>query len=81
MLLERLKAIVGPSGWTSDPVELEPHLTEWRGVYRGKTPLIVWPRSTGEVAEIVRACAASGTAVIPQGGNTGLCGGAKTGQE
>ncbi len=76
MLLERLKAIVGPSGWTIDPVELEPHLTEWRGVYRGKTPLMVAPQSTAEVAEVVRACAAAGTAVVPQGGNTGLCGGA-----
>jgi FAD/FMN-containing dehydrogenase len=76
MLLERIKAIVGPSGWTSDPVELEPHLTEWRGVYRGKTPLMVAPQSTAELAEVVRACAAAGTAVVPQGGNTGLCGGA-----
>ena len=36
-LLERLKAIVGPGGWKSDPTELEPHLTEWRGVYTGRT--------------------------------------------
>jgi FAD/FMN-containing dehydrogenase len=76
MLLEQLKAIVGTSGWSSDPAELESHLTEWRGVYRGKTPLMVAPKSTAEVSEIVRACAASGTAVVPQGGNTGLCGGA-----
>lgn len=76
MLLERLKAIVGPSGWTSDPVALEPHLTEWRGVYRGKTALMVAPQSTAELAEVVRVCAEAGTSIVPQGGNTGLCGGA-----
>jgi len=76
MLLDQLKRIVGPSGWTSDPVELAPHLTEWRGAYRGNTPLMVAPRSTPEVAQVVRACAEAGTAVVPQGGNTGLCGGA-----
>lgn len=76
MLPEQLKAIVGPAGWTSDPAELEPHLTEWRGAYRGRTLLMVSPASTSEVAAIVRACAAAGTAIVPQGGNTGLCGGA-----
>ncbi len=76
MLVDRLKDIVGPSGWTSDPADLEPHLTEWRDTWRGATLLMVAPDSTEKVAEVVRACAASGTAIVPQGGNTGLCGGA-----
>ncbi len=76
VLLDRLKAIVGPGGWSSDPDLLAPHLTEWRGIYRGNTPLMLSPDSTRQVAEIVRACAESGTAIVPQGGNTGLCGGA-----
>jgi FAD/FMN-containing dehydrogenase len=76
MLLERLKGIVGPDGWSDDPNELAPHLTEWRGAYRGNTPLMVAPATTGEVAAVMRACAESGTPVVPQGGNTGLCGGA-----
>jgi FAD/FMN-containing dehydrogenase len=76
MLLEDLKSIVGPSGWKSDPDTLQPQLTEWRGAYAGKTPLMVAPQSTTEVSDIVRACAAHGTGIVPQGGNTGLCGGA-----
>ena len=76
MLIDELKSIVGPSGWTSDPDELLPHLTEWRDVYHGETLLMVSPRNTEQVAALIRACAAGNTAVIPQGGNTGLCGGA-----
>lgn len=76
MLLDRLKSIVGASGWTSDPEALKPHLTEWRDRYRGSTPIMVAPDTTQQVAEIVRACAEAGRPIVPQGGNTGLCGGA-----
>ena len=76
MLVEQLKDIVGPSGWTSDASDLEPHLTEWRDIWRGNALLMVSPDSTDKVAEVVRACAHAGTAIVPQGGNTGLCGGA-----
>ncbi|MDH4110216.1 MAG: FAD-binding oxidoreductase [Gammaproteobacteria bacterium] len=76
MPLERLKAVVGEGGWSTDPAELEPHLTEWRDSYRGKTPIMLRPGNTAEVAEIVSICAETGTPLVPQGGNTGLCGGA-----
>ncbi len=75
-LLERLKTIVGPAGWTSDPEVLRPHLVEWRDRYAGQTPLMVSPASTEEVSAVVRACAEARTPIVPQGGNTGLCGGA-----
>jgi FAD/FMN-containing dehydrogenase len=75
-LLERIKAVVGPRGWTTDPNDLAPHLVEGRGLYRGRTPMLVRPASTDEVARVVALCAESGTPVVPQGGNTGLCGGA-----
>lgn len=75
-LLEQLQRIVGPDGWTTDAAELEPHLTEWRGNYRGRTLVMVKPRTTDEVVAIVRACAAARTGIVPQGGNTGMCGGA-----
>ena len=75
-LIERLREIVGPGGWISDPQELQPHLTEWRGVYEGRALIMVKPRTTAEVVAIVRACADSDTAIVPQGGNTGMCGGA-----
>ena len=76
MLLDELKSIVGDKGWSDDPYTLEPHLTEWRGRYRGRTPLMVMPDSTKQVADVVRLCAQHETAIVPQGGNTGLCGGA-----
>ncbi|NNF41287.1 MAG: FAD-binding oxidoreductase [Woeseiaceae bacterium] len=74
-LLEQLQSIVGPAGWKAEPRELEPFLVEWRGDFKGKTPLLVLPRTTAEVAAIVRACAAAGVGIVPQGGNTGLCAG------
>jgi FAD/FMN-containing dehydrogenase len=73
--LERLKAIVGPSGFSDDPDELAPHLTEWRNRFVGKTPLLLKPASTGEVADLVRVCAEAEVGIVPQGGNTGLVGG------
>ena len=76
MLIDELKSIVGSSGWTTDADELQPHLTEWRDRYQGETLIMVSPDNTEDVSAIIRACAASNTAVVPQGGNTGLCGGA-----
>jgi len=76
MLLDELKNIVGDHGWTSDPDELEPHLNDQRGLVTGKTPIMVSPTSTGQVSEILQVCRRYGAGVVPQGGNTGLCGGA-----
>lgn len=75
-LLDELKAIVGEKGYRTDPDDLLPHVTEWRGIVHGKTPIMLMPATTGEVARIVRCCAAAGTAIVPQGGNTGMCAGA-----
>ena len=74
-LLNRLKALVGPSGWTDDPDILAPRLVEWRDRWSGATPLMLSPASTQETAAIVRLCAAEGMALTVQGGNTGLVGG------
>ena len=75
-LIDQLKAIVGRAGWKTDPTELQPYLSEWRGLVFGNTPILLAPKSTAEVSEVVRACAAAGVAIVPQGGNTGLCAGA-----
>ncbi len=75
-ILRQLQAAVGDAGWSDDPAVLEPHLTEWRGLWRGATPLMVAPVSTEEAAAVISICAAHGIAVVPQGGNTGLAGGA-----
>jgi len=75
-LVDALKIVVGPKGWVTDEAQLEPHLTEWRGTWQGKSPIMVMPANAEQVSEIVSLCAAAGTPVVPQGGNTGLCGGA-----
>jgi FAD/FMN-containing dehydrogenase len=74
-LLDGIKAAVGPKGWSDDAARLEPSLVDWRQRYRGRTPLLVRPGSTAEVAAVVRLCAAARVPVVPQGGNTSLCGG------
>src|SRR5271154_6969050 len=74
-VLSRLKAVLGPEGWSTDPERLAPKLIEWRDRWSGTTPLLVLPRSTAEVAQVVGVCAEGGVAITPQGGNTGLVGG------
>ena len=54
---------------------MAPHLTDWRGAYHGEAIAVVKPAATGEVAAVVKLCDEMRTAVVPQGGNTGLCGG------
>ncbi|MSO80238.1 MAG: FAD-binding oxidoreductase [Alphaproteobacteria bacterium] len=75
-LVERFAAIVGPAGIVADPAAMEPWLIESRGLYRGASPLVLRPASTAEVAEVVRLAHAHRVAIVPQGGNTGLVGGA-----
>ncbi|MCA0422259.1 MAG: FAD-binding oxidoreductase [Proteobacteria bacterium] len=72
-LIKRLGAIVGPSQVLTDPVDLDPILTDWRGRYHGKALAAVRPASTEEVAAIVRLARETGTVIVPQGGNTGMC--------
>jgi FAD/FMN-containing dehydrogenase len=74
--LDRIRDAVGARGVIDDPAAMAPYLVEERGSYRGAARLVVRPGSTEEVAAVVRLCAASRTPIYPQGGNTGLCGGA-----
>ncbi|MCK0511055.1 FAD-binding oxidoreductase [Aromatoleum buckelii] len=75
-LLPTLAAAVGAPHLLTDPESMAPHLTDWRGRYTGTALAVVKPAGTAEVAAVVRACAAADVAMVPQGGNTGLCGGA-----
>jgi FAD/FMN-containing dehydrogenase len=74
-VLDRIREIVGPKGWISDPDGMSPYLIDRRQLYHGRAPLVVRPASTDQVARVVEVCAASATAIVPQGGNTSLCGG------
>ncbi|HLI11131.1 MAG TPA: FAD-binding oxidoreductase [Alphaproteobacteria bacterium] len=73
--LAAIKAAVGAKGWIDDPAEMERYLLDERRLYRGRTPLIVRPATTAEVAAVVGICARHRIPVVPQGGNTGLVGG------
>src|SRR5262245_62594879 len=75
-LIADIKTVVGPKGWRDDAESLAPLLVDWRRQFRGATPLLVLPASTAEAAEVVQLCAAARVPIVPQGGNTGLCGGA-----
>ncbi|WP_443747335.1 FAD-binding oxidoreductase [Asticcacaulis solisilvae] len=74
-VIARIKAVVGDAGWSEDAGRLDAKLTEWRGKWKGNTPLLVLPKTTEEVAAVVRICNEAGVAITPQGGNTGLVGG------
>ena len=75
-VLAALRQCVGEAQVLVDAAAMAPHLVDWRGRYRGAALAVVRPADTGEVAAVVRACAAAGVPIVPQGGNTGLCGGA-----
>ena len=74
-LIARFTAIVGDKYAITDPAEQEPYLIEGRGLYRGSTPVVLRPGSVEEVAAIVKLANETATAIVPQGGNTGLVGG------
>ncbi len=75
-LLARLAALLGPKGYTTDADSMAPWLTDWRGKYTGRAAAMLSPGSTEEVAAVVRLCAAEKAALVPQGGNSGMVGGA-----
>lgn len=70
-----LAAAVGPAHVLVDADLTAPYETDWTRRFSGRSGAVVRPADTGEVAAVLRACAAAGRAVVPQGGNTGLVGG------
>ncbi|OEC33860.1 FAD/FMN-containing dehydrogenase [Pseudomonas cuatrocienegasensis] len=74
-LVQALHAVVGDAGLIRDAERMQTYLSDWRNAYRGCAALVLRPASTEEVAAVVRLCAEAGVALVPQGGNTGLCGG------
>jgi FAD/FMN-containing dehydrogenase len=75
-LLDKLRDLLGPKGFSTDPQELAPRLTDWRGRYHGRAAAMLSPASTAEVVAIVGLCAGVGAPLVPQGGNTSMVGGA-----
>ncbi len=75
-LRDRLTDIVGAGGLLTEPADMAPFLVDERKRYRGAAPAVVRPSTTDEVARVVALCAAGKIPIVPQGGNTGLCGAA-----
>ena len=67
---------LGPATVISDPHDIAPWLTDWRGRFHGQAAAILAPRNTQEVAAMIRLAAECGVPLVPQGGNTSMVGGA-----
>jgi xanthine dehydrogenase iron-sulfur cluster and FAD-binding subunit A len=74
-LLARFAAIVGEKFAITDPDLQAPYLVEMRNMFQGHTPVVLRPASVAEVSAILKLANDTGTAIVPQGGNTGLVGG------
>jgi FAD/FMN-containing dehydrogenase len=73
--LAELQALLG-TGQVLTGADTASYTTDWRGRYQGDALAVARPASTQEVSGVIQLCACYGVAVVPQGGNTGLCGGA-----
>lgn len=74
-LIAKFASVVGARNAVTDARDIAPYLTEERGLYQGSSPLVLRPGSTAEVAAILKLANETKTAIVPQGGNTGLVGG------
>ncbi|HWK46322.1 MAG TPA: FAD-binding oxidoreductase [Stellaceae bacterium] len=75
-LRDAVAAIVGAAHVLTTAADLAAYVTDWRDRYHGDARMVVRPASAAEVSAVVRLCFEHGVPVVPQGGNTGLCGGA-----
>jgi len=73
--LHRFAAVVGEKNAIRDAAGMDGYMREWRGIWHGKSPMVLRPRSTGEVSRILAIANETRTAIVPQSGNTGLAGG------
>ena len=74
--LAAARDLLGERGLTRDPDLVEPWLTDWRGRFHGRALALASPANTAEVAALVALCAAHRVGIVPQGGNSGMSGGA-----
>ncbi len=76
MLLQRLRDIAGAPHVLTAPEDTAPYLTDWRRRFTGRAHAVVLPSNVSEVSALVSVCAEQRVPIVPQGGNTGLVGGA-----
>ena len=73
--LNRLAAVVGDKHAIRDAAQMDGYMREWRQIWTGRSPLVLRPGSTEEVSRLLAIANETRTAIVPQAGNTGLCGG------
>ncbi len=73
--LDRLAAVVGEANAIRDPARMDAYMREWRQIWVGRSPLVLRPSCTQDVSRILAIASETRTAIVPQSGNTGLCGG------
>jgi FAD/FMN-containing dehydrogenase len=76
VLLSALAELLGTSGFTRDDEVMAPWLTDWRGRYTGRALGLAAPADARELAQVVALARAAGVPIVPQGGNSGMVGGA-----
>ena len=74
--LDQAATLLGPRGLTTDPDLVTPWLTDWRGRFTGRACGLASPENTQQVAALVKLCGDHGVPIVPQGGNSGMAGGA-----
>ncbi len=74
-IMEGLKAIVGAAAVFTDDIDRAPYESDWRDQWHGRAAAVVKPGSTEEVARVVKFLSERKIAIVPQGGNTSMCGG------
>jgi FAD/FMN-containing dehydrogenase len=76
-LIGALRSVLGDHhALLTEPFDVAPYCEDWRRLYRGRTAAVLRPDGTGALASAVRLCAGAGVAIVPQGGNTSMVGGA-----
>jgi FAD/FMN-containing dehydrogenase len=74
--IEEAAELLGPRGLTTDPELVGPWLTDWRGRYTGRAIALASPADTEQLSRLVKLCAGHCVPIVPQGGNSGMSGGA-----
>jgi FAD/FMN-containing dehydrogenase len=75
-VLKAIGAVVGASGLLTEATDTAPYAEDWRHLYQGRTPAVVRPADTAQLAAVLRLCNEHGIGVVPQGGNTSMVAGA-----
>lgn len=75
-LIEQFIALLGQSGVVTDAEARQAYCSDWLGKWQGATPVVLRPANTEQVSAAVRLCHTHNLPIVPQGGNTGMSGGA-----